>query len=116
MKNIKVNKVRLLQILRTNRDQHIQDYLDAMTEYRKAAIIELTDMLEFAKTHQVIRRTITHPEPKNFETSYNTAIGMLELSIDNDVELTSEEFSRYVEDKWDWHSLFTSSTLLYKKE
>lgn len=115
MNTVKVSKDELLSTLEGNREQHVIDYKEALVEYRKAAVAELTDMLKNAKSKSgKIKRSIVAPEPQSFESSYATAIRMLQMSVDDEIELTQQEFSQYVEDKWTWQGVFASSTMSYK--
>lgn len=116
MNTVRVSRDELLDALRANRERHIEDYTDAVSEYRKAAIAEINEMLKTAKVKTgKIKRNITTPEPQSFEDSYNTAIKMLEMSVDDDIELTMGEFQQYVEDNWSWRNVFAGSTMVYKK-
>jgi len=47
------------------------------------------------------------------EETYNTAISMLELSEDDLISLTLQEFSQYVEDKWGWRGQFDAVASSY---
>ena len=115
MDTVKVSKDELLETLNENRDKHIADFKEAMVEYRKAATKELTEMLKQAKSKtDKIKRGITAPEPVSYEGSYKTAIRMLEMSVDEEVELSEHEFKQYVEDEWTWQASFSSNTLMYK--
>jgi len=115
MDTVKVNKEDLLATLEENRVKHVADYKEAMTEYRKAAVIEVTAMLKQAKSKsEPITRAIKAPEPVSYEKSYATAIRMLTMSVDDVIELGEHEFKQYVEDEWTWQASFTSNTLMYK--
>ena len=46
---------------------------------------------------------------------YDRAIGMLEMSIDNEVEITSLEFQHYIQDDWGWKNSFLLSNTKYLK-
>ena len=113
MRTVKINTKELLEILKTNREQHIKDYNEARTGYRADAIAELTKMLEQAIDDGTILRFITAVEPVSYEASYNTVVRMLELSADTLTELTMQEFTQYVEDKWGWKESFTNTTAFY---
>lgn len=116
MQSIKVNTSDLLEVLQTNREKHLADYKEAVAEYRKLAVAELTEMLKQAKSKDgKIKRGITAPEPQSFVSSYDTAIKMLEMSVDDTMELSQAEFLQYVEDKWSWQQTFASTTMVYKK-
>jgi hypothetical protein len=115
MDTVRVSKEELLEKLRTNRDQHVKDFKEAVIEYRKAALKELTEMVKQAKSKGTkITRAIVAPEPVSYESSYTTAIRMLEMSVDEEIELDQEDFAKYVEDNWQWRGAFAANTLSYK--
>lgn len=121
MDSIKVDKQELLDTLKANREIHIKDFLEAQAKYRREAIDEIAEMLKEAKKANLgkghkIRRNITAVEPQSFEASYNTAIKMLEMSIDETIELSQQEFQQYVEDNWSWRGVFASTTMSYKSK
>lgn len=117
MDTVRVNKEELLAKLRENRDQHVKDYKEAVVEYRKAALTEITAMLKQAKSKtDKITRSVVAPEPVSYEGSYTTAIRMLEMSVDEEIELSQSEFSQYVEDNWQWRNSFAATTLSYKSK
>lgn len=114
MQSVTLNRQELLDVLKDNREEHMKDYQEAMIEYRKQAILELTEALKVAKGKNTnIVRGIKAPEPQSFVGSYDTAIRMLEMSVDEDITLTYQEFQQYVEDKWQWKSVFNSTTTIY---
>jgi len=115
MDTVRVHKDELLDTLEKNRVQHVSDFKEAMVEYRKAALVELTAMLKQVRSKtEKITRMIKAPEPVSYESSYQTAIRMLQMSVDEEIELSEQEFKQYVEDSWTWQASFASNTLMYK--
>jgi len=47
-------------------------------------------------------------KPKSYETEYDTAIGMVSMDVDVEVELTKQEYKQYVMDEWSWTSDFNT--------
>jgi len=115
MKTVRINKTDLLNTLRKNREQHLIDYNDAVVEYRKALVSKLEEMLAKAKDNHTVSHHIDLAKPMSYEDSYNTAISMLDYSVDTVIELDQMEFAQYVEDNWTWNQSFAMSTLSYKK-
>jgi len=114
MDEVKVNKDTLLATLKTNRDDHVTKYNAAMKIYREDAIVELGKMLKSAKTTDAkIIRYMDLPEPECHENDYNTIIAMLEMSVDKEIVLSSQEFRTYVLNEWGWQRAFTSNSLSY---
>jgi len=87
MKTVRLKRDQLLEILRENRKNHRDGFLEALEGYREQAIAELEKMLEEAKDKKRIRRTVTLAEPMDQTKDYDRVIKMLEMSIDEEVEL-----------------------------
>lgn len=113
MKSVKLNAVKLLEVLKQNRESHVAEYTSAMEEYRKDAIAALKKNLKDAQNGGDIVLYASLVAPQNFTASYDTVIKMLEMSSDEIVELTISEFQQYVEDNWQWKGSFLASTSMY---
>ncbi len=109
LKPVTVNKKNLLQILETNRDKHAQIYYEAQMGYRKESQKLLTKRLEDFYTPDLdCDLSFSLPKPTSHVSSYNKAIGMLEWSIDETVELDAGQFDNFVNDNWSWQFGFLS--------
>lgn len=102
MNALRVDKGKLLEILKSNRDAHLGVFLAAQKVYRKAAIAELDNMLQDALDGALIRKHVNLAAPENHTEDYERLIGLLELSTDVLVDLTAAEYSNYVQDNWAW--------------
>lgn len=102
METLKVNKGKLLAILRENRDKHRKTFLEAQTVYRKAVIDELDVMLKAARDGSTIRKHVNMAAPEDHTEDYDQLIGLLELSEDTVVDLDNTEYRNYVRDTWAW--------------
>lgn len=113
MNDIKVKKSELLDVLKKNRKQHRQIFLEATEGYRKAAIAELDSMLADAKDGRKIRRSLSLTEPQDQTRDYDRAIRMMEMSQDDIIELDESDFAQYVLDDWSWKRQFLFSNSAY---
>lgn len=114
MRSVKIKTKELLAVLKANRTQHEIDFKESWEGYVAEATKQLEDMAMRAKEFGEIKRGISLVEPKSYADSYETAIRMLEMSDDKVVELTAQEFSQYVEDKWMWKEAFAMTSAMYK--
>lgn len=109
LKPVTVNKEKLLQILGTNREKHIAIYQEAQKGYRDEAKKLLSNRLD---DFNVIKLdpdlSFSLPKPVSHMDSYNKAIGMLEWSIDKNIELDASQFDNFVNDNWSWQFGFLS--------
>jgi NOL1/NOP2/fmu family ribosome biogenesis protein len=116
MQSVKVYTVTLLNVLKENREKHLKDYNSASKIFIQDAIAKLQEMLKTAKTEKRIIHSLGLVEPKSYVDSYDTAIKMLEMSVEEVIELTQQEFTQYVEDNWNWKSQFVSTTAFYNSK
>lgn len=113
MQTVTVNKHELLAILKNNRQEHHEIFLEAQEGYRKAIITELDQMLADARNGKKIRRAIQLVEPMDQTSDYDRAIRMVEMSIKDEIELSEHDFSCLVLDQWDWHQRWSLANSAY---
>lgn len=114
MEKVKVEKKALLDAVRKNRESHRGLFLKACDGYRAECIKRLDEALNDAKANKRIVMAFGLAEPVDMTKEYDRIIRMLEMSVDDTVELTTEEFAQYVMDDWRWaaHARATNSTYL----
>lgn len=111
MRNINVNRLKLIGILELNRTKHIVEYKKALTGYKKAALLRYKHMINTLKTEDVVIRHFELPEPINAEKEYDRIIGMLKLDVEENVELSEQEFLYYIQDEWGWKRQLSTLSL-----
>lgn len=117
MKNVKIDKVNLLDIVRSNKQTHVSAYNESVNDYIAAALKIAEANLELAKSgdlDQIQKIRSLPPKPVSYEDAYTRAIRMLELSVDAIIELDDHNFSQLVLDEWQWKQNFTATSSLYK--
>lgn len=138
-RRVRIERQKLLEILRKNRADHVQRYEAARKAYvwqsrekataqlaearkflvhaeeRLAVVLNQLEELDEKDTRIVLvqRVELDLPRPESFEACYDTVIRMVELDVRDTLELTPVEFSRFVEDDWDWSSDFDRTSKLY---
>ena len=113
MNIIKVRKNKLLEILKSNREKHRAIFEDALIGYRELAIEKLDEALDDAREGRKINMYFALVEPMDQTEDYDRAIGMLEMSVDDEVEMDRREYDQYVMDNWDWTGQFSASNATY---
>jgi len=116
MQTVTVNKQDLLSVLKTNRTNHLEEYTSASKIFIQDAIEKLQVMLTTAQNKGKIIQSLGLVEPQSYVSSYDTAIKMLEMSVDETIELSQSEFVQYVEDSWGWKNTFVASTSFYNNK
>jgi hypothetical protein len=117
MRDVKMDKAELLNIVRENKEKHIREYNEAVEDYKKAAVKLAQENLELANTGDLdkISKIKSLPsKPTSYEDSYTRAIRMLELSVESIIEIEEQIFNQLVLDEWQWKHSFVASGALYK--
>jgi len=113
MQNIKVRKADLLTKLKDNRKTHKENYDKAVEVYKKALVVYLQKMLARAEKGKKVTQYIDLVTPTHNLAEYDRIIAMLEMTIEEEIELTEAEFTQYVLDNWTWKGTFALNTLSY---
>lgn len=108
-----VKKTELLPILKENRENHQSVFEAALGGYRLVMIREFEKRLAEIKTGKKIRRAFTMPVPADHLDDYDQAIEMLEMSVEDQIELSQHEFSCLVRDDWGWKNEFNQTSVSY---
>ncbi len=114
MKNVTVDKADLLKKVCANRDGHRDQFLRALEGYRKAVIRVLEEHIALARSRGPINVRVELPEPQDHSSDYDRVIGMLEMSTDNEIELSEADFERYVRDEWEWSKFVQETSSRYR--
>lgn len=114
MKEVTVNKKKLLAILKKNLARHELLYQESLHGF-KAKFIEALEIVGNRAIQGDFDITpITNlQKPADYSEDYKDVIKMIEMEIKNNITLTQEEFENYVLNKWDWISSFKRSYLFY---
>lgn len=114
MKTVIVEKSKLLEHLRTNREAHITDFAEAIDGYHKTVIKKLEERLKAAQAGEDVSLRIEVSKPISQLSSYDEAISMLVWNTNDLIELDRAEFRQYVQDEWAWKNEFVTTASLYK--
>ena len=113
-KKITVNKEKLLEKLKGNLVMHVEEYHAAKKAFRAAAIDEMEKQLGKARAGEKFNLSFRRLlRPRNHDTEYNMAIGMLEMEVADTVTITAQDYDRFVLDNWDWKEDFSNTNRSY---
>lgn len=116
MKAVKISKTVLLETLKKNRKAHRDIFLEAQEGYRMEAIKILDEALKDARENRKIITYINLTVPVDQTSDYDRAIKMVEMSIDENIEISESDFACYILDDWSWKSNFLASNTMYLKK
>lgn len=111
MENIRVSKQELLTIVKENREKHKKEYLEAIKAYRVKAADLLNQELEKIINGDKFQIRFDLVKPDSHEKEYDLAIKMLEMSVDDVIEISEQEFNELINDEWNWKYSFKTSYL-----
>jgi hypothetical protein len=114
MESVNVSRVGLILKIEGNRAKHIRQFDSALVGWRKKLVASLSKALRHARAGRDPK--IPHlPKPQRFVDEYDRVLGMLRMSKQAEVTLTSADFDCFVRDKWDWSAAFANSTIGYAR-
>ena len=113
MKSVTVRVADVLPILKTNLETHRKDYEESLKGYQEQGIEKLKWQLEQMTKDSKFIPYWNLPLPQNHEAEYQQVIRMFELSSEELVELSHQEFKQYVMDEWTWKPGFESTKASY---
>lgn len=113
MNAIKVKKDELLNKLRANRETHTTQFDKAAAGYRKKVIEVLESRLAEARDGKLPALIFNLPMPVDQTKAYDRAIGMLEMSVETEIELEEHDYQQYVLDEWSWSASTTITNSFY---
>jgi hypothetical protein len=113
MRTISVDKQQLKESLLSNRETHKELFETAWEGYRKFAIKELEDRLEAVKNKKPFKLWFDVSVPEDHTKDYDTALEMLDWHTEDVVNLTRDEFDKFIKDDWSWKGKFGSDVATY---
>ena len=98
-----------------NKEKHLADYEAAKQAYKQESLALLEKALADAKLGKFPETQFVSlpPKPKSYIPSYDRIISMLNLTSQKTVELSEQDYSKYILDNWEWKELFTSTSAYY---
>lgn len=108
-----VDKERLLDALRTNREGHAAEYEKAVKGYLRVTRERLEGLLSQLIRGELLERVWLEAPPEDHTSDYDDAIEMMEWTQDNQIDLTQSQFKQYVKDDWGWKDSWMTSNTAY---
>jgi hypothetical protein len=113
-RTVRVKRVELLEKLTANRAKHVADFKTAMAEWVRQCESALERAYGEAREGFIIQNPLIDlPKPESFTSSYDEAIGMMEMEVRDEVEITAQEFQAWVQDNWSWRGRFMANSGTY---
>jgi hypothetical protein len=142
-RKVEVNRAKLIETLKLNREKHIKEYEEAKAGYKSALLEKLENAVEEARKNiekQYGKRkaeigeltdddistqedyvrlldavTIQMKVPRSYAKEYDAAIDIATWDVRETLELSNAEFTCFVRDEWDWKTEFAATSQMYMK-
>ena len=111
--NVTVKVETLLATLKTNRETHKQIVVEARAGYMKKAESALRARLDKIKSGKIDALVFGLSLPVDQTKVYDTAIRLLEVHTQDEMELTPTQVRNLVMDEWDWTDHFAMTNSAY---
>lgn len=115
MRPVNVNRQQILDTLKANRAAHRTIFEEAIEGYRAEVIKQLEAHIDEVKSGKPKRTYISIPMPEDHTSDYDDAIGLLELTPDDKIELDMETYKAFYQDNWGWKMQFLMSNSGYSR-
>jgi hypothetical protein len=113
MEVVKIKKSVLLNALKKNRQAHRAIFEEAQEGYRAEAIKLLDKALQDAKYGRKITTFVKLNAPIDQTKDYDRAIKMIEMSVDENIEISEFDFACYILDDWSWKQNVMTTNAFY---
>lgn len=113
MKTVTVNPTELLKVVSKNLETHKKDYKESIEGYYEEVSRELKSTLKSVKAGEDFSLNFRLYKPENHSADYERVIKMLEMTIEDEIELTTHEFDNFVMDNWSWSESFGMTKTMY---
>lgn len=100
-RTIKVDKTKLIAQILANKENHIKEYEKAVVAYKKEALKQLAEQTQRVEDGALDAK-LDLVEPVNNSDNYDKVVDMFEWEVEDQVELTQDEFREYVQDETDF--------------
>jgi hypothetical protein len=102
LRTVRINASELRNKLVENRAAHTADYEKAFVVYRDDVVAALKARLESVEHREPFNLYFNLRSPEDHTADYDRVIAMLNMSVEKEVDLSSDEFNCYVLDNWEW--------------
>lgn len=100
-RKINVQKSKLIEQIKANKENHIKEYAKAVVAYKEEALKQLAELTEKVAGGE-LNIQLNLVTPVNNAENYDKIVEMFEWEVNEVVELEQKEFIEYVQDETDF--------------
>lgn len=113
MQKVMVKKPELVAAVEKNRAGHRKIFEEALDGYKAKQVELLEAQLKRLRAGKRLTMSYYLPVPEDHTKDYDRVLRMLEMSLLDVVEISQEDFAKYVMDDWEWRRQFLASNSAY---
>lgn len=111
-RTIKVNKQQLIDKIKENKKNHVEEYAKAVLAYKEEALKQLANLTQKVNEGALdIKLNLITPIDNS--VNYDKIVEMFEWEVDKEVELEQSEFLEYVQDETEFARNAKFSNMMY---
>jgi len=115
---MKIKKEDLIKRLKSNLVKHEKDYQKAMKGWQRkiasvAAKLAAAAKKGTLKDVKMVRELNGLSKPNDMREHYRKTISMISHSVEAIIQLDEFDFTRFMQDDWDWKADWTTSNIGY---
>jgi hypothetical protein len=111
-RTISVNKAKLIEQIKLNKENHIKEYEKAIVAYKEEALRQLNEQIQKVQEGS-LNAKLELITPINNAVNYDKIIEMFEWEVNDVVELEQQEFNEYVQDETEFAQQAKFSNMFY---
>jgi hypothetical protein len=111
-RTISVNKAKLIEQIKKNKENHIVEYDKAVIAYKEEALKQLNEQIKKVEEGS-LNAKLNLITPINNAVNYDKIIEMFEWEVNEVVELEQNEFNEYVQDETEFAVQAKFSNTMY---
>lgn len=113
-RTIKVQKSKLIDKIKENKENHIKEFEKAKVAYKEEALKQLAEQTKKVE-EGALDAKLNLTTPVDNSINYDKIIEMFEWEVDDVVELEQSEFLEYVQDETEFARVAKFSNTMYFK-
>lgn len=113
MNKVTVEKAALAAAIQENRAKHRAIFLEAVEGYRSAQMREMEKGITRLKAGKSLDGFRYLPVPQDHTRDYDRVLRMLEMHAQPTIDVSQEDFAKYVMDDWQWRREFLNTSANY---
>lgn len=113
MNKVTVEKDALAAAIHENRAKHRTIFLEAVEGYRAEQVRVMEADIKRLKSGKVLNGVRYLPVPQDHTRDYDRVLKMLSMHAESTIDISQEDFAKYVMDDWQWRREFLNTSANY---